>query len=310
MSGEFLSQSAVRDEDGKLKMMFRGDYRADALRKGFKVVEVADGGSGGLYFTDNSEIASSYATTKQYQDDEACDTWRWINVTVKHRGRDKVIPLESANLWLSSQKKKQIADMIMKLSDTPSGYKPTGEDPVIGESTFNDFLARNRHDYIKTMIDLLHDSGLMFGDDEFLTFIKECDVFDNVVFNDPYRQESIVTPVYLDIRNPLSTDAYPEDIFDRIEAIVGKDDEALQYLRETLTETGMETVTYLTPAFRNALLELGYDGIKDVGGRVTGADSHTVYIALSPEQIRPAYCKDAVAYRKAVELEFAPAVGL
>lgn len=307
MSQEFLSKSAVRDEDGKLLMMFRGDYRADALRNGFKVIEIENDGSGGLYFTDSAQIASNYAQTKNYADENACEAWRFINVTINSGNREKIVPLSKSNLWLSPMKKQELKRQILLLSDAATGYAPTGEDPVIGEYTFNDYLQRNRNDYAKTIIDLLNESGMILDGDELTQTIARLGVFDKVAYDDPYRQESIVTPVYLDISNPLRTDAYPADFFDRVSAMVGSDDETLLHLKSSQGEM-METVVNLTPEFRRALLEMGYDGVMDVGGRMTGGDAHTVYIAFSPDQIRPAYGMEAVEYRKSVELEFAPAL--
>jgi hypothetical protein len=114
--------------------------------------------------------------------------------------------------------------------------------------------------------------------------------------------------VYLDIENPLRTDAYPADFFERMSRLVSSDDETLTHLKSSQGEM-METVVNLTPEFRNALIEMGYDGVMDVGGRVTGGDSHTVYIAFSPDQIRPAYGKEAVEYRQSLSVELASKMG-
>lgn len=105
MSADFLFGSEVRGDDGRLKMMFRGDYRADALASGFKIIEMEDGGSGGLFFTDNPAVASSYADNKPYQDEAASDAWRFINVTFRSHGKARVMPLAKANLWLTKVKK-------------------------------------------------------------------------------------------------------------------------------------------------------------------------------------------------------------
>lgn len=305
MSTEFLSKSVVRDDDGKLLMMFRGDYRADALHNGFKVIEIENDGSGGLYFTDNAEIASNYARTKNYADENACEPWRFINVTINDGVREKVVPLAKSNLWLNPAKKAELKRQVLLMSDAGSNYKPNGEDPVIGESTFNEYLQRNHKDYAKTVIDLFGESGMIMDGEEFMQMIASLGVYDKVIYNDPFRQQSIVTPVYLDIRNPLRTDAYPADFFDRISSLIDEDDDTLLHLKSSQGEM-METVVNLTPEFRNALIKMGYDGVMDVGGRVTGGESHTVYIAFSPDQIRPAYGKEAVEYRQSVGFEFAP----
>lgn len=309
MSAEFLSKSAVRSEDGKLLMMFRGDYRADALRNGFKVIEIENDGSGGLYFTDSAEIASNYSQTKNYADENACEAWRFINVTINNGLREKIVPLAKSNLFLSPAKKQELKRQVLMLSCEGAGYAPTGEDPVIGEFTFNEYLKRNGNDYARTVIDLLNESGMILDGEELTQTIASLGVFERVTFDDPYRQESIVTPVYLDIKNPIRTDAYPPDFFEEIEKVVGPDDETLVHLRCMQGEM-METVVNLTPEFRKALIKMGYDGVMDVGGRITGGDPHVVYIAFSPDQILPAYGKEAVEYRKAVEFEFVPAMGL
>jgi hypothetical protein len=308
MSADFLSKSVVRDDDDKLLMMFRGDYRADVLHNGFKVIEIENDGSGGLYFTDNAEIASNYARTKNYADENACEPWRFINVTINDGAREKVVPLGKSNLWLSHAKKAELKRQILLMSDAGNGYEPNGEDPVIGESTFNDYLQRNNKDYAKTVIGLFGESGMIMDGEEFAQTIASLGVFEKVEYVDPYRQQSIVTPVYLDIENPLRTDAHPADFFERMSRLVSSDDETLTHLKSSQGEM-METVVNLTPEFRNALIEMGYDGVMDVGGRVTGGDSHTVYIAFSPDQIRPAYGKEAVEYRQSLSVELASKMG-
>jgi hypothetical protein len=49
-----------------------------------------------------------------------------------------------------------------------------------------------------------------------------------------------------------------------------------------------DTITSLTPSFRSALQELGYDGISDIGGQIIGNEEHTVWIALDASQIMSA----------------------
>lgn len=297
----FLEHSRVRDADGALKILFRGDYRGDAVAQGFSIKEDADRGSGGIYFTDNPSVASAYAASKEYHLEDPWDVVRYTSVVTKSGLRE---PLSTIDQKLTPSQRQAITDTILKLSEGDRGYEPSGEDPVIGGPTWTEFLRRSRNRHMMAAADCLFLSGLL-DQDEFLRFLDQTGLFTRITFDDPRAPHPTVTPVYLDIRNPLVVSEVSLDLVDRIEAITGPGDASVEGLRLSRAHPEFpETITLVTEPFRRAVIALGHDGIRDTGGLVTEQEIHEVWIALDPAQIVSAYSPEAVRYR--AEDAFAP----
>ena len=288
---KFLDESQVRNTNGELTMVFRGDYRASSIENGFKIQNSeTDSGSGGLYFTESSDIASGYAKTKEFYAEDTCETEKHIKVTTK-LGME--LPLTSVEMMLNKQQKNRIVETVLSM-DSDEGF--TGVDTILSKNTWDDYLARNNGNYIKSCTDILFSSGLI-GSDMFVEFWRETGVFSNVKYANPYDSEGAVTPVYLDIKKPFDTSKITMKFIDQLKEEIGSSDETLSYIEEAFEKGCGETICVVTTPCREALLKLGYDGIKDNGGHITGHGPHVVWIALKDNQVMPAYSTEAINYR-------------
>jgi hypothetical protein len=259
--------------------MYRGDYRADRMGK-WRIVDEDEGGSGGIFLTDNPEVASRYAGDgdgggKYFVDDE---WWSVIDNAKTPDGK------RLSDVKLNAKRRVGVDSAVLNWKNID------GESPI-GRSTWNDYLQRNGYDRLKAAEDVLLNGAIM-DRAEFETFMRDLnrklDIAPNAYFDNPAEGRPAVTPVHLDSRKPFDVRAATERDLKKIEKIVGKDDSTLWQLRLARETGDSETITTVTPAFREALIKLGYDSIKDIGGEITGGDKHNVSIAIKPGTVRSA----------------------
>lgn len=68
----WFGKSAVRAEDGTPKRVYRGDYRGDKVGNQYRVVDGDEGGSGGVYWTDDPEqVKSAIGNSGKYDPNNA-----------------------------------------------------------------------------------------------------------------------------------------------------------------------------------------------------------------------------------------------
>jgi hypothetical protein len=72
--------------------------------------------SGRFYFTENPEVASKYATGKQYQDETTAESiGNWFSFPSLRRGRERTAPrLEQAWYRLSPEQRARVQDTLMR----------------------------------------------------------------------------------------------------------------------------------------------------------------------------------------------------
>lgn len=287
---DIFPNSTVRNDQGDLTVAYRGDFRPIDFAVGFKVHDFEDGeGSGGLYFTEDPSVASSYSTSKGYYEENVCEVQHHLWLTGRTGRR---VPLLDFDRQLTSRNVEAIKARI--LSYNGSSYE--GGAPVIAESTLEEYLVRSRRNVVLMTVNLLVESGVM-SVPEFIQFWKDVGVAQRVDYEDPYEPRSVVTPVYLDIRKPLDLRACPGDLLSRLESCIGRCDETLMALKDIRDTQSEDTLSFITRPFREALIAEGYDGICDIGGAITGGVRHKVWIAFGPEQIISAFSANAVRYR-------------
>jgi hypothetical protein len=288
---DLFPNSCVRNDQGDLTIVYRGDFRPIDFAKGFRVYDFEDGGgSGGLYFTEDASVASSYSTSKGYFEDNASEVQHHLWLTGRAGRRVRLLDF---NRQLTAKNVEVIKARIL----TYNGSAYQGGEPVISKPTLEEYLVRSRRNVVLMTVNLLVESGVM-SVPEFIQFWKDVGVAQKVDYEDPYEARSTVTPVYLDIRQPLDLRACPADLLSRLEARAGRHDETLLALKDIRDTQSEDTLSFITRPFREALFTEGYDGICDMGGAITGGVRHRVWIAFAPEQITSAFNEISVRYRR------------
>ena len=259
---EWFGDSKAVDENGEPLVIYRGDNRADLIQGVFKVDDAE--GSGGLYFTDNPEVASSYATGKDFMGNDAYEDWANSFLVDGN-------PINKTRF--SPDDRKRIQDALLSYEIDEGGG------PALGRRTLDDYKKRSRT-FGQAIFDVSVSSGLMDAE-EFEGILKDNGI--NAMWDDPRLPHPGVSAVYARIANPL-THGNPviSDIMEEIPNDV---------TAKLLTEG--ETVSFVTPEFRAAAESRGFDGIVDkTGGTITRGESHTVYIVWDSLGIKSAIGND------------------
>lgn len=309
----WFGDSQVVDSSGKPVVVYRGDYRADKVGSSFDVNKTV---SGRFYFSEDPKVASSYATGKQWVDEDR--DYQYYDYFKVQSDRDgQFYNLKDAWKKLSGAKRVQIIKKAKQVNINDDWDVITHEhagakipqDQV--DSIANRETGRN---YLWALAEAFLASGLMIieHDDEAReTFenILEYVGFelDEIEYDNPRDARSGVTPVFLSIERPLITTEIDEYLYDELLNQVEEDWEVNEFgadqwdkatkskevwfeqLADDIENNKTSAWTSIPEAITVALQEIGYDGIKDVGGKITGNPEHTVWIAFEPEQIKSVY---------------------
>lgn len=298
----FMEGSAVVNEDGTPKVVYSGHANTNLFGSKFDIKKAT---SGGFYFTESPEIASSYAEDKlgvmeQYEDGSE---YRFYDEKGNPTRRISDVRLTP----------EQIDIFENKLSDEDDGILGmTYPEYLENVAKYNDqlkWLPRNK--YSLTLADIYN-----IFDQEGLTihYNKKRSQFEDLLQEfglewDSYLQKKQgVFPVYLSIKNPIDTSKpIPLALMGAFEREAAKDRKTytfdqLDRLRWTADYPMKQWVedirrdqengtagwsTTIPKKARKIMLEMGYDGIKDTGGKMGGVE-HEVWIAFEPNQIKSA----------------------
>ena len=282
----WFKNSKVVDDNRKPLVVYRGDYRADKLDNQFKVVEYDEGGSGGIYFTSDPEVASGYSQGKQFVPEGAYDLRKYTEVVLN----GKKVSLLDGERRLTTKDKKRIEKLVLSYGENEDTGEPdfSGADPYFGKQTWEDHLRRNGGKYLNTMYDIFIQSGTMTEVEDYFDVLSRIDGVGKIIYDDPFVARSGVSPVYLSLQNPIVTTADNSELISKLTKKIGENDTTLQGLKDYQNNNNPYALALITPEFRDAVKELGYDGIVDVGGALTGTEQHSVYIAFDSPQIKSA----------------------
>lgn len=299
----WFSGSKVVDAHGKPQRVYRGDFRADRIGDTFKVNRTT---SGRFYFTDDPEIASRYSEKVDHRHvEENSEYASWFRFPqFKGRGVRKAPDMKQAWYYLTPEQRERVKHVALTTSTDEDGEIVFEADsPVNGNIEWE---ARQKHgNWLMALADTWLNSGVLYDDEpKFGKILERCGL--NFAFDDPQQARSVVTPVYLRIRNPLDTSHIPQNVLDRLHQLAKSDRSRAKPVGydqwDKTTKTVRDWVSMLDDDLRNhttmawtvipekvtqTLQSLGFDGIKDVGGKM-GGNSHTVWIAFEPNQIKSA----------------------
>lgn len=296
-------------ENGYTIKAFHGTSRGDRVGNVFLPERATSGPM--AFFTDNREIAERYsrdkADTSLAYDEEYSDYYTQFRVT--RNGKS----LSIGELWkylpMAERTKIKNAAPHIRFDED---YDKVIYDPAAqhGNGAYDAYeLNRNKGNVLNTLVSTWLESGDLYNREaDFLDVLRLAGLND-VEYRDPDARNEKVYETYLKIRNPFDASNVEQTFYDGLSAWLESTDiseyqresagadtwdknsvEPEQFLERVASdiEAGTSHAWTSIPDYVTAYLkELGYDGIKDSGGK-GGGESHTVWIPFSSEQVKSA----------------------
>ena len=296
-------------ENGYTIKAFHGTSRGDRVGNVFLPERATSGPM--AFFTDIREIAERYsrdkADTSLAYDEEYSDYYTQFRVT--RNGKS----LSIGDLWkylpMAERTKIKNAAPHIRFDED---YDKVIYDPAAqhGNGAYDAYeLNRNKGNVLNTLVSTWLETGDLYNREaDFLDVLRLVGLND-VEYRDPDARHEKVYETYLKIRNPFDASNVEQTFYDGLSAWL-KSTDISEYEREsagadTWDKNSVEPEQFLErvasdieagtshawtsiPDYVTAYLkELGYDGIKDTGGK-GGGESHTVWIPFSSEQVKSA----------------------
>ena len=312
-SGNMQEAQRLVDEAAKANgydiKAFHGTSRADRVGNVFLPERATSGPM--AFFTDNREIAERYsrdkADTSLAYDEEYSDYYTQFRVT--RNGKS----LSVGDLWkyLPVAERTKIKDAAPHIR-FDEDYDKVIYDPTAqhGNGAYDAYeLNRNKGNVLNTLVSTWLETGVLYDREaDFLDVLKLAGL-NGVEYRDPDARHEKVYETYLKIRNPFDASNVEQAFYDGLIAWLKRTDiseyqkesagvdiwdknsvEPERFLERVASdiEAGTSHAWTSIPDYVTAYLkELGYDGIKDTGGK-GGGESHTVWIPFSSEQVKSA----------------------
>lgn len=301
----FFGNSKVVDEKGEPLPVYRGDNRSDRVGNKFKANKAT---SGRFYFTDDPEVASGYALNKSdpHAAEALQNTEDWFKFAPDKGSRT---PNNLRTQWyrLDETQKARVRDTLLNTGQDPetNAFDFSGKNTLAAPDHWDYEVKKAHGNWLKAADEVWLQSGSLFGDEErFGEILKHAGL--DATFDSPSVQRPGVLPAYLNIRRPLDTAAIPESVMSALERVAKSDrtrtkpygvdawDKSTITTREWFDSLKTDQAEGTTHAWTRvpekvtqALQQMGYDGIKDTGGKMGGQQSN-IWIAFQPEQIKSA----------------------
>lgn len=317
-SAQMMVDEAAKNAGYTVKA-YHGTARGDRVGNVFLPERATSGPM--AFFTSSKEIAENYArdkadTSMAYDPDY--DRYE-TQFRIKAGSRD--IPLYEAWRYLPLSAKRRITEKAGQLREDWDGDNELMLDPDTNEANggFQWQLKEARGNAIQALTEQWLNSGTLFNEEaRFLDVLEMAGVteeFKNIkgmgelYFKDPDARHEKVYDTYLKINKPFDTANVDEQFVAELEAWYDEQDQD-QYVRENMEsdmwdKNGIDAYdfaervrsdiergtahawTSIPDSVTDYLKHLGYDGIKDTGGK-NGGESHTVWIPFSSEQVKSA----------------------
>lgn len=305
----WFGDSKVVDKNGKPLVVYHGSARSDRIHGAGKFDRRRATSGPMAFFTDDPELASSYATKKSDTSlpDEERIAQRFLVKPPGYRG--KPAPIDRMWWALPMDERQRIASLASRVMQDDEGnviLGPEGQRDGIGNYDFEIKQARGNH--LAALSESWLNSGAIFNEeDKFLDVLRLAGMTSPVEYVDPFLSAPGVVPVYLSISNPLDTSAIPANVIAALEQAAkgrraprystGKDmwDKTVQHpkswlerLRNDAKDGTTHAWTSIPDWVTDALRALGYDGIKDVSGK-GGGEQHAVWIPFDESQVKSVF---------------------
>ncbi len=311
----WFGESKVVDAEGDPLRVYHGTMRADRVGDKFLKSRATSGPS--AFFTDSAEIAGKYATGKQDTSFDAPASYaEWFKV--KLPGQRTPVTIDRAWFFLSAEQKATIAAKLPHVTNQDTegnsikgfrlGSPLTDDYGLAGRDHWEWTIKEHRGNVLSAAVDVWLDSGGLFDEEEqFFKVLKLGGAEDlDVQMDHPHAERSAVIPVFLSIQNPLDTSNISDDVMAAIEqASKGrrstrehgadlwdkKTRDPRDWVKVLAADRAAGNNSYAWSSIPDWVTEtlkgLGFDGIKDTGGKM-GGEGHDVWIPFEPTQIKSA----------------------
>ena len=325
--GDLESAQKMVDEvaknEGYTVRAYHGTRRGDRVGNVFLPERATSGPM--AFFTDNKEIAENYAKSKQDTSMAYDPDFDQYETQFRIKTKYNDMPLYRAWGYLPFDAQNRITKKAGQLRENWDGDNELILDPETNEANggFQWQLKEARGNAIQALTEQWLNSGNLFNEEaRFLDVLEMAGVteefkkigMDSLYFKDPDARHEKVYDVFLKINNPFDTATVDEQFIAELEEWYENQDQD-KYVRENMAsdlwdKNGIDAYdfaerlrndlekgtthawTSIPDSITDYLKELGYDGIKDIGGK-NGGDLHTVWIPFTSEQIKSA---EAVTY--------------
>lgn len=303
----FFRESKIRDENGNLKVMYHGTARMDRVGTIFRPDRATSGPM--AYFTDNNEIANSYANNKKDTSmsyDDMYDSY-YTQFRVERNGESIAI----GDYWgkLSVSQRNEIAKKAphITMDDDYENiiYDPNAKNGLGGYDSY--LLREHKGNVLEALVDAWLESGDIYGDEEKFIDVLKLVGINNAVYMNPDYTDRGVYSVYLNVTSPFDTSNISDGMLDKLKNAAEIAEKTFQTTDtknadmwdknninpmkwvERLQTDIKDGTTYVwtsIPDFVTDVLKAnGYDGIVDSGGKYSD-DIHTVVIPFYSNQIK------------------------
>lgn len=298
---------------------YHGTARSDRVGNVFLPERATSGPM--AFFTDDRSVAEGYSKSKQDTSiayDPDFDRYE-TQFRIKAGKRD--IPLYEAWGYLPFDARKRITQKAGQLREDWDGDGELMLDPDTNEANggFQWQLKEARGNAIQALTEQWLNSGNLFNEESrFLDVLEMTGVtgeFKNIkgmgelYFKDPNARHEKVYETYLKINAPFDTANSDEQFISDLEEWYDEQDQNkyvsenmksdlwdkngidaydfAERLRGDIENNTTHAWTSIPDSVTDYLKQLGYDGIKDAGGKYSGI-GHTVWIPFSSEQVKSA----------------------
>jgi hypothetical protein len=274
---------------------YHGTRRIDRIGNEFLKGRATSGPM--AFFTSDPAIAKNYSTSKA--DTSIREIPDYVDqFKVRLAGKNYPIATMYREIW------PQLAEKLSKVAMDDDG------NIVMGDGTGGDwsyYMRSNGNNPFKAAADVWLNSGYLYGEEgRFVEVLKAAGIKRDIIFDDPYAEKPGVVPAYIRMANPVDvTKLSDADYQYLLKSVKGKrakpskggadqwdkNDISGADFAERLQNDRADGTTWAWTAIPDyvtqALIERGYDGIIDTGGK-GGGQSHSVYIPFYPSQIKSA----------------------
>ena len=310
----WFGDSKVVDEDGKPLVVYHGAKRPDRIGNRFRKARATSGPM--AFFTDDSAMASSYATSKSDTSLEAPDDYNaWFKF--RPQGSRSEVDIDRAWYFLTQEQREKVRNTLPHVVNfTPEGDEMDGyrlgdsdEYGLSGKDHWDWNIKQAQGNILKAAKEIWLNSGSIINNEQdFMEVLRLGGMpMSQVRFDHPHAEFPAVLPVYLSIQNPLVTTNIPDSVVSGLERMASKSrvkpqqygadlwDKRKRDLREWVAELKKDIAagknshvwTSIPDQVTETLKSLGYDGINDTGGKGGGV-AHHVWIPFEETQVKSA----------------------